>query len=259
MVADLKLAIQAQELDRRISELKNEIAALPKHVAVIEKTLDSHLRKLEADRAALAANQRERKGFETDIQTQEQRISKFRDQMLGAKTNEQYGAFKNEIEFCEKEIRKSEDRILEKMAEAEALDKNVKAAETSLDKEKRHVESEKKQARERTAVDQKALDEAQHERRSIASGMSAPVYREYERIRKSRKGIAVTEASDGRCLACNMVLRLQLFQELRLGNRIICCESCGRMLYFNPPVETDEAGPGESPSEPQAQSVDTAS
>ncbi len=44
-----------------MTALEKEVAALPKHIAVIEKALDSHLRKLEADKAALTANQKDRK------------------------------------------------------------------------------------------------------------------------------------------------------------------------------------------------------
>ena len=116
MLPDLKLVIRLQEIDHRLAELTREISALPKHIAEIEKKLTSHQRKLEADRAALAANQKERKTCDVAIQTQELKISKLKDQMLGAKTNEVYRAFQNEIEFCQKEIRKAEDRILELMA-----------------------------------------------------------------------------------------------------------------------------------------------
>src|SRR3954465_4877759 len=103
MLPDLQLAARLQEISKRLVELSREIAALPKHVAEIEKKLVSHERKLEADRSALVANQKERKKCESDIQIQEQKISKLKDQMLGAKTNEQYRAFQNEIEFCQKE------------------------------------------------------------------------------------------------------------------------------------------------------------
>src|SRR5579864_1491120 len=149
MLPDLKLVIRLQEIDHALADLAREIAALPKHIAEIEKKLVSHERKLEADRAALVANQKERKKCEGDIQVQEQKISKLKDQMLQAKTNEQYRAFQHEIEFCEKEIRKSEDRILELMSESEPLDKNVKAAEGALKAERTQVEAEKQQARER--------------------------------------------------------------------------------------------------------------
>ena len=96
MVSDLKLVVRLQDLDNRIRDLQAEITSLPKHIALIERTLESHVRRLEADRAALVANQRERKRYEGEIQAQEQKISKLKDQMLQAKSNEQYAAFRRE-------------------------------------------------------------------------------------------------------------------------------------------------------------------
>jgi predicted nucleic acid-binding Zn-ribbon protein len=241
MLPDLKLAIRLQEIDHRLTELSREIASLPVHIAQIEKKLVSHERKLEADRAALTANQKERKSCEGDIQSQEQKISKLKDQMLQAKTNEQYRAFQNEIDFCQKEIRKAEDRILELMSESEPLEKNVKAAETALKAEKAQVESEKQEARERTAVDQKASAELQAERAALVKDMGPMVYRRYENARKARRGIGVAEVIDGRCSVCHMALRPQFFQDLRRGGEVMSCESCQRILYYNPPVAFDEA------------------
>ncbi len=244
MPPDLKLVIRLQELDSRLAELAREIAALPKHVAEIEKKLVSHERKLEADRAALAANQKERKKCEGDVQIQEQKISKLKDQMQGAKTNEVFKAFQHEIEFCEKEIRKAEDRNLDLMGESELLDKNVKSAETALKAEKADVEAEKTQARERTAVDRKASQELLEERAGIVKSISPSLYQRYERVRPNRKGIAVAEVVDGRCTACQIVLRLQYFQDLKHGEAILSCESCQRILYYNGPqtVESFEGG-----------------
>src|ERR1700726_505852 len=154
MHPDVHLVIQLQSLDQKISTLEKEVAALPKHIAVIEKALESHLRKLEADKAALSANQKDRKKLEGDIQMHQQKISKLRDQMLGAKTNEQYRAFQHEIEYLQKEIRTAEDRILELMSESESLETAVETAEVALKDEKQLVETEKSRARERTAADQ---------------------------------------------------------------------------------------------------------
>src|ERR1700693_254750 len=136
MHPDTRLVSQLQAIDLRMAELEKEVAALPKHIAALEKTLESHQRRLDADRAALTANQKDRKKLEGDIQVHEQKISKLRDQMLGAKTNEQYRAFQHEIEYLQNEIRKAEDRILELMPEPEPLDANVKKAEVALKEEK---------------------------------------------------------------------------------------------------------------------------
>jgi uncharacterized protein len=237
---DLKLVIRLQEIDNRLAELAREIAALPVHIAVIQKKLFSHERKLEADHAALAANQKERKKCESDIQIQEQKISKLKDQMLGAKTNEVYRAFQHEIDYCQAEIRKLEDRILELMGESEPLDKNVAAAEVALKEEKAQVETEKRQARERTAVDQKAADELKAERAVAVAGIPSSIYQKYERVRKGRRGVAVAEIQEGRCGACNLTLRLQLFQDIKKGEEIFSCENCQRMLYYNPPVAIED-------------------
>jgi uncharacterized protein len=247
MLPDLELAIRLQELDNRVTELTREISALPKHIAEIERKLEGHTRKLEADRAALTANQSDRKRTEGEIQSQEQKISKLRGQMLDAKTNEQYRAFQNEIEFCEKEIRRAEDHILELMGESEPLDKNVKAAELALKEEKALVDREKQQAMASTADDKKALDGIRQERAQTVARMNPNVYRQYERIRKGRAGVAVAEAIDGRCGVCQIALRLQFFQDLKKGDQVMYCESCSRMIYYNPPVAVEDLS-GESAS-----------
>jgi predicted nucleic acid-binding Zn-ribbon protein len=239
MSPDIKAILRIQSLDQRAAELEKEIATLPKHIERIEKALDAHNRKLEVDRAALAGNQRDRRKCEDDIKAQEQKISKLRDQMLQAKTNEQYRAFQNEIEFCEKEIRKSEDRILELMAASESLDKNVKAAEAALKDEKLQVEAEKDRARSRTASDQKFLAEVKEERAGLVTQLDPKLLQQYERIRKKWNGRAVADATDGRCASCQISMRPQYFQDLKKAEKLLTCESCGRILYYNPPVNLE--------------------
>src|SRR5579863_5759318 len=164
MTAEMEQVTRLQSVDLKIAELEREIATLPKHIAQIEKTLDSHVRRLEADRAALASNQKERKQLEDDVKVETQKISKLRDQMLGAKTNEQYRAFQHEIEYIDKEIRAAEDRVLELMSESETLEGNVGKAEASLKEERQQVDAEKTRARARTTEDQGQLDQLRPER-----------------------------------------------------------------------------------------------
>ena len=133
------------------------------------------------------------------------------------------------------------------MGESEPLERNVKTAEGALKQEKAQVEGEKQEARERTAGDQRELDQLQAERKSIATQISPAVLSAYERVRKLRHGIALAEAVDGRCSQCHMSLRLQFFQDLKRGEQVMHCESCNRILYYNPPESfehlTGEAAP----------------
>jgi uncharacterized protein len=239
MTPELQAVLKLQTIDNRAAALRKEIEALPKQVAEIERKLEAHTRKLDVDRNALVGNAKERKAREDDIKVQEQKISKLRDQMQGAKTNDQFRAFQNEISYCEGEIRKAEDRILDLMGDAEPLEKNVKIAEGALKEEKAKVEAEKERAQKRTAEDKQFLQQAMEERQMIAATISAQTLNQYERIRKRWNGVAVADATDGRCAACQMKLRPQFFQDLKHADRLFLCESCGRILVYNPEVNLE--------------------
>jgi len=235
MHSDVGRLLHLQEIDERIAGLRNEIASLPKQVAEIERALESHLKKLEADKAILAANQRDRKRLDGEVQTQEQKISKLKDQMLGAKTNEQYRAFQKEIEYCETEIRKAEDRTLELMEEAEQLTSNVKAAETSLAEEKHVVEGRKKDAAARTDTDRAELGLCNAEREALVASLPAGLVSTYTRLHKRMPdGRVVATVVEESCSACHMTIRPQHLADVRLGSEVLACENCRRLLYVEP-------------------------
>src|SRR5438552_5290702 len=143
--------------------------------------------------------------------------------MMEAKTNDQYRAFQHEIDFCQQEIRRHEDRILELMAESEPLEVAVKTADSALSLEKKEVEEDKAKTRERTAADQKEMDTLKQERVKILAEMNPKIASEYERIRKGRAGVAIAEVIEGRCSKCNMTLRPQFLQELKRGDTVMIC------------------------------------
>lgn len=241
MNVDLARALEVQELDLRIVALKKEIATLPKQIAVIEKALDEHLRRLELDKTALSGNLKDRKKHESDIQGHEQKISKLKDQMMQAKTNEQLWAFQKEIGFCEAEISKCEDRILALMLDAEKLEAKVKQSQAALDEEKRDVEAQKAEAVKRTQADKKELAEVMARRAELAKALPPALLSSYDRLHaKMRDGVAIARAEDGICQACRMTIRPQLYAELRIGDDIHSCENCRRLLYYaEPPVDVE--------------------
>src|SRR5271166_3798535 len=108
MTSDLQSLIELQQIDSQIAALRAEVAALPKHVAEIEKKLSGSKAKVEAAVSAAKADEVARKRHESDIQDQQQKISKYRDQSLNVKTNDEYRALMHEIQFAEGNIAKLE-------------------------------------------------------------------------------------------------------------------------------------------------------
>jgi len=236
MLQDLENLKQLQVADKEIQRLREEVAALPKRVAVIEEKLAATKAKLEKAKGAAKADEAARKKYEASIQDLQGKISKFRDQSLAVKTNDQYKALMHEIQFAEQEIRANEDKILEVMMNTEARDKDVKAAEAELKTETAEIEKEKEEARKRTAEDEKLLAEWNAKRDGLRSGIDPDTLRRYERVMKYR-GSGLSEVRDQKCTTCQVMLRPQTYNEVRSGQTIIECESCQRLLYFNPENE----------------------
>src|SRR5271167_2774277 len=128
MLPDVQNLIALQQADREILRLKDEVAALPKRVAVIEERLAGTKAVLEKAKAAVKADEANRRKYDTAIQDHQQKISKYRDQSLAVKTNEQYKALMHEIQFAEQDIRANEDKILDLMVNAEVREQKVKIA-----------------------------------------------------------------------------------------------------------------------------------
>jgi predicted nucleic acid-binding Zn-ribbon protein len=233
MLPDVQNLIALQQADREIFRLKEEVAALPKRMAAIEERLAGTKAVLEKAKTAVKADEAARRKYESAISDQQQKISKYRDQSLAVKTNEQYKALLHEIQFAEQDIRANEDKILELMVNAEIREKDVKAAELELKAETAEIEKEKIEARERTAEDEKQLAEWNAKRDTARTGVDADLLRQYDRVAKHR-GTGLSEARDHKCMACQVMLRPQTYNEVRAGNQVVTCESCQRILYHDP-------------------------
>lgn len=256
MQPDLERLLELQKTDAEIARLRSEIAALPKRVIEIEAKLAGHIAGVEKAKGAAKTNEQNRRKFESEIQTLQQKISKYRDQMLAVKTNDEYRALGNEIKFAEGGIRGLEDKILECMVSAEDLDRDIKGAEKELAIERADVEKEKKHARERTAVDEEAVSELMPKRAELRGAIGEDSLRHYDRVMKQR-GSGIAEVQDGICQACRVMLRPQVYNEVLSGEYIRYCDSCGRILWHDPSRDA-VSEPGKTAAAPVAASSDPA-
>jgi uncharacterized protein len=231
MNSDLKQLIRLQSIDSSIQELRGRIDKFPG----ISKALDEKLRSaqtgLDAAKEKTKHNQTNRKKLETDITSMEAKISKYREQMLAVKTNEEYRALQHEIEHAQKAIRKVEDEILNLMQDAETVQAEIKTAEARLKEDQQRVHIERAALEEENKRDISALDGYLKERKEIEATVSADLIPQYERVRKYRGGIGVGPARDYVCELCQVRIRPQVFQEIKKNDQIIACDSCQRILY----------------------------
>ena len=242
MLLEIENLLRLQEADKEIRRLQDEIAELPKRVAAIEHKLADTKAQLDKAQTAVKADEAARRKYDTAITDLRSKISKYRDQSLDVKTNEQYKALLHEIQFAEKEIAATEDKILELMVNADTRDKEVRAAQAELKAEAAEIEKEKIEARERTAEDEKQLADWRARRDQMRAGVNEDLLRHYERVSKFR-GSGISEVLDHKCMGCQVMLRPQTYNDVRTGQQTVVCDSCQRILYFNPAHEMQALEP----------------
>ena len=241
MSPDLEHLIELQNLETAIEESRRRIAAHPQRIAEADARLAHAKEAVETAKQRLKACQEARREQEKEAAVYQSRLSKFKDQLSAVKTNKEYQAMQHEIETAQKELGVVEERVLERMMEADALTAEVKKDEQTLTAQQKAVEAEKKTLVEELATVEAALEEATAKRAARIASLPPQLVALFEQVSRARKGVAITTATrDGLCSACHVRLRPQVFQEIRRNDQIIQCGSCNRILYYIPPPPAAE-------------------
>jgi hypothetical protein len=184
----------------------------------------------------LKASQEERRVVEKDAAVFQGRLSKFKDQLSAVKTNREYQAMQHEIETAQKDLGTAEEKVIERMLEADELTALLKKAETDRASMKKAIEAEKAQMAKDLTKEERVLAEASVARDALVTTMAGPTLALFEQVSRARKGVAICQATrDGMCSQCQVRLRPMVFQQVRANDGIVQCDSCRRILYYVPP------------------------
>ncbi len=234
MHPDLETLVDLHHGDVELRRFDAELVALPQKKAAIEAQIVSDRAALDAAKAALDGQSKDRKRLELEVQDFEAKRSKYKGQLGEVKTNKEYTALLHEIENVEREIRSREDLILEAMEKVEGGQAKVKAEEGAFKAveatrrdEIKAIEAKIKECEARRA-------EVALTREKKAAALKPDLLAEYNRILQ-RRGVALAEAKDGACTMCHVKLRAQVFVDVKRNDAIIACSSCSRIMFFNAP------------------------
>jgi len=143
MHADIERLIALQEIDSSIRDAEQKLGAEAARIQALDSRLTWASAEVVAAKERIAQNVATRRDIEKDVALHQGRLSKFREQGMNVKTNQEYQAIQHEIAFAQNEIKGHEDRMLERMMELDELNGALSLAETELASTQKSVESEK--------------------------------------------------------------------------------------------------------------------
>jgi len=219
-----------QSIDGELRTLKAKLAGIPARIGQLTGDAERTKAEFDATCADITEHRKQYKLAEVELKTAEEKVAGYSVQLYSAKTNEQYKAFLKEIETQKRTKSEVEDRMIQLMEEAEALERKRLASEK--DSTRLQEDTARKVAvleQERQELDA-AVTEREQQRRTMVESLPPAVLRLYERIGANKGGLAVVSMQNDRCNACMNPIPSQRVLEVEREDRLYTCEACGRIL-----------------------------
>ena len=242
MLPALEHLIRLQTVETRAAEARKRIADAPGEIAALDARLTASRDAVAAATQAVADTQAARRTHDKDLITAQQRLSKYKEQLMEVKTNVEYHAMQHQIEAVIAEVSKVEEQILVNMLEADEVNARVKATEATLKSDEAGLAKERARIQSEVAAQTQILNESEKERGTIVPELDRGQLDLFERVFKGRQGIAVAQAVKGLCSVCHVRLRPQVYNTILKNEAIVQCDHCQRILYFTGVHQRSAAG-----------------
>jgi predicted nucleic acid-binding Zn-ribbon protein len=233
MLETLEMLMKLQEIDQRVDQLTHSRVDLPEKI----ETLKNQVQELEdligEDKARLDQLEKDKRQEELGLQGAQDELKKYQEQLYRIKTNREYDAIQAEIDAQKEKISQHEENILNIMATSEEVAENLEARTKELERTRAENAPQQEQLeKDLSSIDDRIAAE-NDQRKNITVRIEKNILNAYERIRKVKNGLAIVAIRKRACGGCFKTLPPQKIQEIRRTDRIITCENCGRILYWD--------------------------
>src|SRR5882724_2003416 len=114
-----------QDRDRKIRRVKSELTHIEPQRETMKSRAAAASASLENAKTRVKELESQRKELELEVESKKQLITKYANQQLQTRKNEEYRALANEIQTCKEAIFKIEDQEIALMEQGEAAQKEV--------------------------------------------------------------------------------------------------------------------------------------
>ena len=240
MKEGLDILYALQQKDDQLKEIEVTIKEIPLQIKELEDERDSRSEMIEKAKKKLQNNIEDRKKLEREIAAIKDKIGKYKEQMKKVTTNKEYQGISNEIKFEEMNITSVEERIIEKMIEADEIMGIIRETESEFNKIAAEYNQKIKELRSYLDYHKNKLSEEAKNKKELRAKVAVNLLKAYDNLFVKKAGKVVSFVQTDFCGVCNIKIRPQVLSELVISNDVLICESCGRILFKNIVGEDEE-------------------
>ena len=233
MADQIELLKQLQVLDGELYKLRRQQQEKPAELEQVAVEVAAQEAALKTAEEQLSGLQLSQKAKDMELQTREANIKKLQGQLFQVKTNKEYSAMQREIESLKADQSLFEEAILGLF---DAIDEATKVRQRERDA---LAARQERQRAERARIDRELAEIAEQVARleqargTLAPQVPAPARSVYEQILAVRAGLALVPLLNDSCGGCHQRLPPQVINEVYLKAKLVMCEHCSRILYFD--------------------------
>jgi uncharacterized protein len=243
MQESFHVILNIQELDINMIRLMRVKKERQKELMKLQ-TLKADIQQQVTDKESqIIEIKKEMRMGETQIKEIQDKVAKLEAQQAAVKKMDEFNALTQEMTHAGRERTAVEQRLsdlMDKLAAEEdllvSLKENLKSTQTSGES----IEKEIHESIEKINEEGKAL---LVQREALKAQVEPEMFKIYERLLKNKKDRVVVPIEQRTCSGCHIVLTPQHENLVRKGDRLVFCEHCSRILFWQ---EAPAAAEGEA-------------
>ena len=237
MQESLKVLLELQKMDQDLHELEQYKVDIPSQLETMSSVTSEAETRLADQETKVADIDKNRRQHERELETAQEQIKKYQGQLYSVKTNKEYDALQAEIQTQKIKISEFEDEILQLITEAETVGEILETMRAETDSLVQGFSEERTVLETRLSAVDEDVAVKMDERKRMAMRVENRILKVYDRLRRGLRGMTVVPVKKGACSGCFYVIPLQVMLLIRQEQKLIFCESCGRILIVEEGLE----------------------
>lgn len=233
MADQLELLKQLQALDAELFRLRRAEEEKPRETEEAKAHLRAQEAKMKAAEEHLKSLQLAHKEKEMELQTREANVKKLQGQLFQVKTNKEYAAMQREIDSLKADNSLLEEDILKILEGMDTATRQRQQEHARLGEEQRRFAATQQRIEQELGQIVGQIEQLERARAELVPDVPSPTLAIYERILELREGLALVPLLNESCGGCHRRLPPQVLNEVYLKAKLVMCESCNRILYFD--------------------------